>query len=256
MAPIPDPELGPRKVDIATMYNTERYRPNYANKTGPADFPDAGLIACFLGCPDRSRSRPAASGFRDLAPFQRRGRRRGTLPFHHRSAHLSREIGPRAFRRSEPAARADVGCGKGRFARVLQEHASAGSIVALDLAEAMLRSCPSGIRACAGSMTALPFLAGSFDCAYATESLEHAVDIAAAVEEMCRIVKPGGRIVIIDKNAEQWGQLHTPHWEKWFDRKQLERMLAKYCGQVSSREISYWADVAPDGLFLAWLAEK
>ncbi len=34
MAPIPDPALGPRKVDVATMYNTVRYRPNYANKTG------------------------------------------------------------------------------------------------------------------------------------------------------------------------------------------------------------------------------
>ena len=34
MVPIPDPKLGPRKVDVATMYNTERYRPNYANKTG------------------------------------------------------------------------------------------------------------------------------------------------------------------------------------------------------------------------------
>ncbi|HTC36252.1 MAG TPA: 6-phosphofructokinase [Bryobacteraceae bacterium] len=34
MAPIPDPALGPRHVEVATMYNTERYRPNYANKTG------------------------------------------------------------------------------------------------------------------------------------------------------------------------------------------------------------------------------
>jgi ATP-dependent phosphofructokinase / diphosphate-dependent phosphofructokinase len=34
MAPIPDAGLGPRKVDVTTMYNTERYRPNYANKTG------------------------------------------------------------------------------------------------------------------------------------------------------------------------------------------------------------------------------
>jgi len=34
MSPIPDPGLGPRRVDIETMYNTERYRPNYANKTG------------------------------------------------------------------------------------------------------------------------------------------------------------------------------------------------------------------------------
>jgi ATP-dependent phosphofructokinase / diphosphate-dependent phosphofructokinase len=34
MAAIPNPALGPRKVDIETMYNTDRYRPNYANKTG------------------------------------------------------------------------------------------------------------------------------------------------------------------------------------------------------------------------------
>ncbi|MGH9343544.1 MAG: 6-phosphofructokinase, partial [Terriglobia bacterium] len=32
--PIPDPKQGPRKVDIETMYNTERYRPIYANKLG------------------------------------------------------------------------------------------------------------------------------------------------------------------------------------------------------------------------------
>lgn len=31
---IPDPKLGPRKVDIESMYNTERYRPSYANKIG------------------------------------------------------------------------------------------------------------------------------------------------------------------------------------------------------------------------------
>lgn len=30
--PIPDPKQGPRKVDLETMYNTERYRPIYANK--------------------------------------------------------------------------------------------------------------------------------------------------------------------------------------------------------------------------------
>jgi 6-phosphofructokinase 1 len=34
MAPIPDPKLGPRHVDLPTMYNTERYRPIYSNKTG------------------------------------------------------------------------------------------------------------------------------------------------------------------------------------------------------------------------------
>ena len=34
LVPIPDPKLGPRKVDVATMYNTERHRPIYANKRG------------------------------------------------------------------------------------------------------------------------------------------------------------------------------------------------------------------------------
>ena len=34
LVPIPDPKLGPRKVDVATMYNTERFRPVYAGKRG------------------------------------------------------------------------------------------------------------------------------------------------------------------------------------------------------------------------------
>ena len=34
MVPIPDPKLGPRKVDVASMYNTDRYRPMYASKRG------------------------------------------------------------------------------------------------------------------------------------------------------------------------------------------------------------------------------
>jgi 6-phosphofructokinase len=34
MMPIPDPKLSHRKVDVATMYDTAQYRPNYASKTG------------------------------------------------------------------------------------------------------------------------------------------------------------------------------------------------------------------------------
>jgi len=34
MAPIPDPAQGPRKVEVATMYNTARYRPIYDHKLG------------------------------------------------------------------------------------------------------------------------------------------------------------------------------------------------------------------------------
>jgi malonyl-CoA O-methyltransferase len=73
---------------------------------------------------------------------------------------------------------------------------------------------------------------------------------------LARIVRRGGRIVVIDKNAEAWGRLETPEWERWFHSKELERLLKRHCRRVSSQFISYWEDVEPDGLFLAWVAEK
>ena len=151
---------------------------------------------------------------------------------------------------------ADVGSGKGRFARLVKERYPAASVVAVDLAEAMLVHVPKNIHRVAATMTALPLATGSCEGAYATESLEHAVDIPAAVAELARVVRPGGRIVIIDKNVEAWGRLETPEWERWFGRKELEGLLGRHCRSVRSQPISYWEDVEPDGLFLAWLATK
>jgi ubiquinone/menaquinone biosynthesis C-methylase UbiE len=150
----------------------------------------------------------------------------------------------------------DVGCGKGRFARIFQERYPAAEMWGLDISEEMLKHVPAGIQTRAGSMTALPFEDGWFDAAYATESLEHAVEIDKAVAEICRVVRPGGRIAIIDKNVEHFGKLKTPEWERWFDRKQLEGLLARSCREVHSQFISYWEDVEPDGMFIAWLAVK
>jgi ubiquinone/menaquinone biosynthesis C-methylase UbiE len=150
----------------------------------------------------------------------------------------------------------DVGCGKGRFARVFHEREPEAELWGLDISEAMLSFVPEGIHTRAGSMTELPFENDFFDGAYATESLEHAVEISKAVSEICRVVKPGGRIAIIDKNAREWGKLPTPEWEQWFTRRELERLLRRHCREVSSQPVSYWEDVQPDGLFLAWLAVK
>ena len=142
------------------------------------------------------------------------------------------------------------------FARILAERNPGAEVWGLDISPAMLRYVPAPVHPCAGSMTELPFPEAYFDAAYATESLEHAVEIGTAVAEMCRVVKPGGRLAVIDKNAEHYGRLETPEWEKWFTRRELEELFARHCRRVESRFISYWEDVEPDGLFIAWTAEK
>ncbi len=150
----------------------------------------------------------------------------------------------------------DVGCGKGRYARVMLEQNALARITGLDISEQMLHSVPAGIGRISAIMTDLPFANESFDGVYATESLEHAVDIPRAIDEMCRVLRPGGKLAIIDKNAEHWGKLKTPAWERWFDRRELEKLLKHHCRTVRSEPISYWEDVAPDGLFFVWFAEK
>jgi malonyl-CoA O-methyltransferase len=151
---------------------------------------------------------------------------------------------------------ADIGSGKGRFARLVKQYNPEATIVAVDIAEAMLRRVPDGVDRVVASMTQLPFAPASLDGAWAVESLEHAVDIEAAIGELGRVVRPGGRVAIIDKNIEQWGRLETPAWEQWFGRRDLERQLRRHFREVASAPISYWEDVPADGLFLAWRAVK
>lgn len=150
----------------------------------------------------------------------------------------------------------DAGSGKGRFARVLLDQNPQARIVTLDLALAMLAHVDAPLAPVCGTLTQYPFRDEAFDFVYATESLEHAVDIERAVAELTRVLKPGGRLVIIDKNVDHWGRFETPAWERWFDRKQMEQLLRRHCREVSSDFISYWEDVPADGLFLVWSATK
>jgi len=48
----------------------------------------------------------------------------------------------------------------------------------------------------ASDVTALPFGNGTFDAVVAGELVEHLSDAAAALDEMARVVRPGGRIVL------------------------------------------------------------
>lgn len=100
----------------------------------------------------------------------------------------------------------DVGCGIGTVARGLA-HAvgESGSVMAIDLSEQMLRvarerASAEGARVDfrRGDATKLEFEDDSFDGAWSERTFQHLDDPAQALDEMIRVVRPGGRIVVMD----------------------------------------------------------
>jgi len=146
----------------------------------------------------------------------------------------------------------DAGCGKGRYASLLQRKFPQAEITALDVSAEMLAHVPAGIRKVRGGLLDLPFPAGAFDIVLCIEALEHAVNTDAAVGELCRVLAPGGRLAIIDKNAEKLGALQMPHWEKWFHADAVTARLRNEGLLVEVESVGYDNVTAPDGLFLCW----
>jgi SAM-dependent methyltransferase len=92
----------------------------------------------------------------------------------------------------------DLGCGKGRFAAHFK--AAGADIVGLDLSTAMLARA-TGLDRVRASARRLPFADSTFDAVVAVEVLEHVGAVEPVLREARRVLRPGGRIVIVDKNA-------------------------------------------------------
>jgi len=91
----------------------------------------------------------------------------------------------------------DVGCGEGRFCRMLG--ARGIRTAGIDPTESFIREAkrldPSGDYRIAGAEE-LPFEAGHFDLVIAYLSLIDIPDLAAAIAEMSRVLRPGGHLLI------------------------------------------------------------
>jgi malonyl-CoA O-methyltransferase len=152
----------------------------------------------------------------------------------------------------------DVGCGKGRFLKVLNRMFPHATLTGLDISEELLNHIPKSISTVQASMHDMPFPDATFDVVFCIEALEHAVAIRQAVAEMCRVLKPGGSCIIIDKNAQELGRVTIPVWEQWFLPDELARVMRGYCTDVAWKSIPYTYDksVSTDGWFIIWRGVK
>lgn len=107
-----------------------------------------------------------------------------------------------------------------------------------------------------GSLTRIPFGDNFFDFVYACESFEHAVNMEGAFKELYRVVRPGGRFVIIDKPIEKLGKLKLYEWEAWIDDKQIKKYTALYGGDLTIIPSLKYEGGKDDGLFRAWIVKK
>lgn len=97
----------------------------------------------------------------------------------------------------------DAGCGSGLFTAPVVEQGV--EVVGLDISAPMLHYARDTLPAkkffpLVGSMLALPFTDGQFDKTVSITALEFIEDAQGAMNELCRVTKRGGRIVVATLN--------------------------------------------------------
>src|SRR5919202_4875359 len=152
-----------------------------------------GGIAAALGYVVWWRKNPSA------CPYEQRFFLEVPHPFLTR-ARLRRILAPRPGERV-----LEVGPGTGYYTLdVAEQIAPDGTLDILDLQQEMLDHTMrraserriTNIVATQGDAVALPYPDGTFDAAYMTVTLGEIPDQDAALRELCRVLKPGGRLVV------------------------------------------------------------
>jgi SAM-dependent methyltransferase len=95
---------------------------------------------------------------------------------------------------------ADVGCGNGAYLAELSRRGHAGPVLGLDLSPGMLsaaRDRDSGAALALADATALPLRDGGAGLTLAPHMLYHVPEPPAAVRELRRITRPGGRVLVV-----------------------------------------------------------
>ena len=133
----------------------------------------------------------------------------------------------------------DVGCGDGFHLELLREFGSRDWVLeGVDASEwAVEKGRARGLTMHLGTVQEVPLPADSYDFALLIATVEHVDDPLAVLESVRRVLKPGGRALIVTDNTDtpsfrlfasrHWGGYHFPrHWNL-FDKGNLRRLATR-----------------------------
>jgi demethylmenaquinone methyltransferase / 2-methoxy-6-polyprenyl-1,4-benzoquinol methylase len=124
----------------------------------------------------------------------------------------------------------------GTAVSTVQLGSSGATAVACDFSLGMLKAGKARGRSVpmvAGDALALPFRDGAFDAATISFGLRNVADVDAALRELARITRPGGRLVICEFSRPTWAPWRTVYTEY------LMRALPAVARAVSSNPDAY-----------------
>ena len=125
------------------------------------------------------------------------------------------EIARWRLTRAGPFSVLDIGCGTGAMASLVQQAPWAASVTAMDYSQAMCATAAAKARRAglaettivAGDSERLPFRDSVFDVVTCANSFHHYPRQQVVVCEMRRVLRPGGRLILVDgyrDNAIGW----------------------------------------------------
>ena len=134
-----------------------------------------------------------------------------------------------------PLVVADLGTGEGRFALLLAQRAA--RVIAVDNSAKMieigreqaLRNGIENVEFRLGDLEQVPIDDEAVDLVFFSQSLHHALHPDRAIEEASRILRPAGRIVVLDLVQHRFEEARELYADEWlgFSESELEAMLEK-----------------------------
>ncbi len=103
------------------------------------------------------------------------------------------------------------GAGVGMYSRHLAAAGARVTSLDIDHASMVVAQAAAG-RCLVAACEALPFSAASFDTVLSHEVLEHVADDAAALVEIARVLRPGGRLILFLPNRLYPFETHGHYW--------------------------------------------